>query len=315
MRNETKLVIVFVIVMIMGLSSLGFGQKEFLTVNGRKVEIFISGLENNQPGKPIIILENGMATKYDYWKTIINEVSKTSVVFSYNRPRIGESENDSLPPTVAHINSNLKAMLTEKGLNPPYLLVGHSFGGAYIRSFASKHPKEIAGLIFVDPIDFTKKGDDGDLPYLEIGLTKHQIDSMFAKPYTKFKEKLYEEMPNFYVEEVKISSQLTKNDFKDCDSTPLPDVPVHFIKAGEYPKGPDDRGVTSFDKEKLFRINNNIQMKRWIELINPIKYGKLIYLSNSGHFVPKDDPETIITSIRLALNDFDKIQKEKAIKE
>lgn len=205
-------------------------------------------------------------------------------------------------------------MLIEKGLNPPYLLVGHSFGGAYIRSFASKHPEEIAGLIFVDPIDFTKKGDDGDLPYLEIGLTKHQIDSMFAKPYTKFKEKLYEEMPNFYVEEVKISSQLTRNDFKDCDSIPLPDVPVHFIKAGEYPKGPDDRGETSFDKEKLFRINNNIQMKRWIELLNPLKYGKLIYLSNSGHYIPKDDPETIITSIRLALNDYDRIQKQTEIK-
>jgi hypothetical protein len=114
---------------------------------------------------------------------------------------------------------------------------------------------------------------------------------------------------------VKISSQLTQNNFKDCDSIPLPDVPVHFIKAGEYPKGPDDRGETIFDKEKLFRINNNIQMKRWIELLNPLKYGKLIYLSNSGHNIPKDDPETIITSIRLALNDYDRIQKEKAIKE
>jgi len=310
-----KQIIITAIVIILGLSSFGFGQKDIMTVNGRKVEVFISGLENNQPGKPVIVLENGMATKYEYWKTVINEVSKTSVVFSYNRPRIGESENDSLPPTVAHINSNLKSMLLEKELYPPYLLVGHSFGGAYIRSFASKHPEEIAGLIFVDPIDFTKKGDDGDLPYLEIGLTKHQIDSMFAKPYTKFKEKLYEDMPNYYVEEVKISSQLTKNDFKDCDSTPLPDVPVHFIKAGEYPKRPDDRGVTSFDKKKLFRINNNIQMKRWIELLNPLKYGKLIYLSNSGHYIPEDDPETIIKSIWLALNDYNKIQKEKGIKE
>jgi len=220
MRKEFWRVTIYAVVMLLGFSTFGFGQKEFMTVNGKKIEVFISGLENNQPGKPVIVLENGMATKYDYWKNIINEVSNTSAVFSYNRPRIGESENDSLPPTVEHINSNLKSMLLEKGLNPPYLLVGHSFGGAYIRSFASKHPEEIAGLIFVDPIDFTKKGDDGDLPYLEIGLTKHQIDSMFAKPYTKFKEKLYDEMPNFYVEEVKISSQLTQNDFKIATAYP-----------------------------------------------------------------------------------------------
>lgn len=297
--------------MIIGISSYSFGQKEFLTVNGKKVEISISGLENNQKDKPVIVFENGMASKYGNWETVINEVAKNSAVFSYNRPRIGESENDSLPPTTKHIINNLRKMLLEKGLNPPYLLVSHSFGGAYIRSFASSYPDEIAGLIFVDPIDFTKKKGDGDLPYLEIGLTQHQIDSMFAKPYKKFKEKLYADMPNFYVEEVKISSQLTATEFKECDSTPLPDVPVHFIMAGGYPKTPDDRGETIFDKQKLFRIDNNLKMKRWIALLEPLKYGKFIYCSNSGHFVMKDDPETVISSIKLALMDYDKIQKGK----
>ncbi|MCF8260462.1 MAG: alpha/beta hydrolase [Melioribacteraceae bacterium] len=304
-------VVISVILLIIGLSDYGFGQKEFMTLNGSKIEVFTSGQENNQPGKPVIVFENGMATKYDYWKNIINEVSNTSVVFSYNRPRIGESENDNLPPTMEHINGNLKSMLLEKGLNPPYLLVGHSFGGAYIRSFASKYPEEIAGLIFVDPIDFTKKKGYGALPYLEIGLTQHQIDSMFAKPYDDFKEKLFAEMPNYYVEEVKISGQLTKNEFKDCDSTALPDVPVHFILAGGYSNEGDDRGETIFDKKKLFRINNNLKMKRWTALLDPLKYGKLIYLSNSGHYIPNDDPETIITSIQLALNDYENIQKEK----
>lgn len=311
MKNPVKRALKLTIVMILGLSSFGFGQKEFINVNGKKVEIFTSGLENNQKGKPVIVFENGMASKYGNWETVINEVSKTSAIFSYNRPRIGESENDSIPPTTKHIVENLRKMLLEKGLKPPYLLVSHSFGGAYIRSFASNHPDEIAGLIFVDPIDFTKKKGHGDLPYLEIGLTQHQIDSMFAKPYAKFKEKLYAEMPNFYVEEVKISSQLTADEFKECDSTPLPDVPVHFIMAGGYPKTPDDRGETIFDKKKLFRIDNNLKMKRWIALLEPLQYGKFFYCSNSGHYIMKDDPETVISSIKLALNDYAKIEKEK----
>ncbi len=311
MRKKVKRVTIYAIVMILGFCSFGFGQREFITVNGKKVEIFTSGLENNQKDKPVIVFENGMASKLDNWMTVINEVSKTSAIFSYNRPRIGESENDSLPPTTKHIVENLRKMLLEKGLKPPYLLVSHSFGGAYIRSFASYYPEEIGGLIFVDPIDFTKKKGDGDLPYLEIGLTKHQIDSMFAKPYDKFIEKLYAEMPNFYVEEVKISRQLTKTEFEECDRTPLPDVPVHFIMAGGYPKTPDDRGATSFDKVKLFRIDNNIKMKRWIALLDPLKYGKFFYCSNSGHSVQTDDPETVISSIKLALNDYAKIQKEK----
>lgn len=301
--------------MFLGLSSYGFGQKEFINVNGKKIEIFTSGLENNQKDKPVIVFENGMASRYGNWETVINKVSKKSAVFSYNRPRIGESENDSIPPTTKHIVENLRKMLLEKDLKPPYLLVAHSFGGAYIRSYASYFPDEIAGLIFVDPIDFTKKKGYGSLPYLEIGLTQHQIDSMFAKPYDNFKEKLYAEMPNFYVEEVKISSELNANGFEECTSTPLPDVPVHFIMAGGYSTEGEDRGETIFDKQKLFRINNNLKMKRWIELLDPLKYGKFFYCSNSGHNVMKDDPETVISSIQLALNDYDRIQKAKSIKE
>ncbi len=312
MRYSLKRILIFVIVMILVLSSFCFGQKEFINVNGKKMEIFIAGLENKQKDKPVIVFENGMATKLDKWKTVIEEVSKTSAVFSYNRPRIGESENDSLPPTTKHIVNNLRKMLLEKGLRPPYLLVSHSFGGAYIRSYASYYPDEIAGLIFVDPVDFTKKKGDGDLPYLEIGLTQHQIDSMFAKPYKDFVENLYAEMPNFYVEEVKILRQLTKTEFKECDSIPLPDVPVHFIKAGGYPKNPEKR-ETLYDKVKMFRIDNNLKMKRWIALLDPLQYGKLFYCSSSGHYMQEDDPETVIASIKLALIDYDKIQKTKKI--
>lgn len=314
MRNSKKQIMISAIVMILGLSSFGFGQKEFINVDGKKMEIFIAGLENNKKDKPVIVFENGMATKLDKWKTIIEEVSKTSTVFSYNRPRIGESENDSLPPTTKHIVDNLRKMLLEKGFKPPYLLVAHSFGGAYIRSYASYYPDEIAGLIFVDPVDFTKKKGDGDLPYLEIGLTQHQIDSMFAKPYKKFVENLYADVPNFYVEEVKILRQLTKTEFEECDSIPLPDAPVHFIQAGGYPKNPEKR-ETIYDKVKLFRIDNNLKMKRWLALLNPLQYGKYFYCSNSGHYMQEDEPETIITSIKLALIDYDRIQKGKTIKE
>jgi pimeloyl-ACP methyl ester carboxylesterase len=285
-----------------------FASLDFITLNGYKVEVYTSGMLNNQINKPVIVFENGMADTYDRWKAIIDEVSKTNAVFAYNRPRIGESADDSLPPTTEHIVTNLRKMLLEKGLKPPYLLVSHSFGGAYIRSFASYYPNEIAGLIFIDPIDFTKKGDMGDQPYLEIGLTQYQIDSIFGQPYKNFIEKLYTEMPKYYVEEVKISRQLTKTDFAECDRNPLPDVPVHFIKAGGFT---NSEPPTIYDREKMWRINSNIQMKRWLELLYPLKYGKLFYCSNSSHFVQADEPDLVISSIKLALIDYDKIQKAK----
>jgi pimeloyl-ACP methyl ester carboxylesterase len=288
-----------------------FPNVELIPVNGFKVETVTFGMENNQNGKPVIVFENGMATGYNLWESVIETISKKSCVFAYNRPRIGDSEDDSTPPTMQHIVDNLRKILLEKGLKPPYLLVGHSFGGAYIRSFASFYPNEIAGLIFVDPVDFTKIKDYGNLPYLEIGLTLHQIDSLFGQKYDNFLEKLYAEMPHFYVEEVKISVAISSTDFEECNRNPLPDVPVHFIMAGGYPTAPDERGETIFDKEKLWRADHNIRMKRWIELLNPLKYGKFIYCSNSGHYIQKDDPEVIVSSINLALGDYYKFLEKK----
>lgn len=284
-----------------------YANIDFVTLNGYKVEVYTAGMENNRSNKPVIVFENGMADAYDRWKAIIDEVSKTNTVFAYNRPRIGESEDDSLPPTTKHIVNNLRGILLNKGLKPPYLLVSHSFGGAYIRSFASNYPNEIAGLIFVDPVDFTKKAGMGDLPYLEIGLTQYQIDSIFGQPYKNFIETLYTEMPKYYVAEVKILRQLTKTDFEECDRNPLPDVPVHFIKAGGYTSS---EPPTIYDREKMWRINSNIQMKRWLQLLYPLKYGKLFYSSSSGHMVQNDDPEIIISSIKLALHDYNKISKQ-----
>jgi hypothetical protein len=116
-------------------------------------------------------------------------------------------------------------------------------------------------------------------------------------------------MPGFYVEEVKISRALNASEFKECDRNPLPDVPVHFIQAGGFSLSANEK-PTIYDREKMWRINNNLKMKRWIALLDPLKYGKFFYSSSSGHFVQVDDPKLLIYSIKLALNDYDKINNE-----
>ncbi len=90
-------------------------------------------------------------------------------------------------------------MLIENGLEPPYLLGGHSFGACYIRSFATYFPDEISGLIFVDPHDFTKKIGFGRFPYQEIGLKELQFDSLFAV-YNKYEKEFLASGPKYIVE-------------------------------------------------------------------------------------------------------------------
>ena len=286
-----------------------FPNLVLIPVNGFMVEMVTYGMENNQKGKPVIVFENGRGTDFEYWLPIINEVSKGNAAFAYNRPRIGSSEDDHQLPTVEHITETLRQSLLAKGLNPPYLFVGHSWGAAYIRCFASLYPDEVAGLIFVDPHDFVKKADGGRLPYREIGLTENQIDSLFDA-YDKSADEYMAQWPKFVVEEMKAQREFSKTGYKICNRNPLPDVPVHFIMAGGYPINPDEKSGL-YDQKKMFRINNNIMMNNWIDLINPLKYGKFFYCSNSGHFIQKDDPEIIIASVKMALSDYDKIQKVK----
>jgi len=284
------------------------GQSNFMIVNGKKVEVITVGLENNQGDRPVVVFENGRGSKFDSWEKVIKEISKESVVFAYNRPRIGKSEDDSIPPTMKHIVDNLRKMLLDKGLKPPYLLVGHSFGAAYIRSFASYYPNEIAGLIFVDPHDFTKKVGFGRLPYQKIGLTEHQIDSIFAV-YEKYGEDYIKNGPRQQVEEVKIQGELGRSGHEECYRNPLPDVPVYFIQAGGFGISPDEP-PTIYDREKLFRINSTLERDRWLELLYPLKYGRLFYVSKSGHAVQIDDPELVIDCITLAISDYSKIRKK-----
>ena len=219
-RNKILLVALFI-----GFLCNLYGQENFIQVNGKSVEIMISGLEHNQANKPVIVFENGRGSAFDYWKAVMSVVSKESVAFAYNRPRIGKSEDDNMPPSMKHIVDNLRKMLTEKGLNPPYLLVGHSFGACYIRSFASYYPDEIAGLVFVDPHDFTKKKGDGRLPYQEIGLTEEQIDSLFAS-YEYYGEQFLLNGPRHQVEEVKIQGELAETGHEECNRIPLSNIQI-----------------------------------------------------------------------------------------
>lgn len=301
--NKNK---VLIIILISAINYYCFGQGDFMIVNDKKIEVLTAGLENNQNNKPVIVFENGRGSTFNSWETVINDMSQDYAVFAYNRPRIGLSEDDSIPPTMKYIVDNLREMLKAKGLNPPYLLVGHSFGACYIRSFASYYPGEIAGLIFVDPHDFTKKKGFGRLPYQEIGLTEQQIDSIFAT-HAMYYEQFLINAPKYHVEEAKIQGKLSETGHEECNLNHLPNIPVHFIMAGGFTLYPEET-PTIYDREKMFRINSNIQMKRWLELLYPLKYGKFFYSSNSEHAIQKDDTDLVISSIRLAIGDYEKIR-------
>ena len=116
-------------------------------------------------GDVTVVFESGLGDDWTPWEAVADEVAERAQTFAYSRPGYGQSDPSAEPRDAAHIVEELRALLTVRGRVPPYLLVGHSFGGAYMELYAKAHPDEVEGVVLVDPRhrDFTSACEEADL--------------------------------------------------------------------------------------------------------------------------------------------------------
>ena len=103
-------------------------------------------------GSPTVVLEAGIAATSLSWRLVQDEVAKFSRVASYDRAGLGWSDPASQPLTLTRLVDDLHTLLQVAQLPPPYVLVGHSFGGLIVRAYAQRYPTETAGLVLVDAV-------------------------------------------------------------------------------------------------------------------------------------------------------------------
>ncbi len=113
--------------------------------DGRRMNLYCTG-ENG----PVVILDAGFGGSTFSWGTLQPKLSGFRAC-SYDRAGMGFSDPGPLPRDVTHRAADLAALLKASGLPGPYILVGHSLGGLDVRLFAFQHPKDVAGLVLVDP--------------------------------------------------------------------------------------------------------------------------------------------------------------------
>lgn len=98
-----------------------------------------------------MILEAGASSFSLDWSLVQPEIAKSNRVCSYDRARLGWSDPGG-PQTAANIVENLKSLLTAVKEEGPYIMVGASMGGVYVRLFQIRYPGQVAGLVLVDPV-------------------------------------------------------------------------------------------------------------------------------------------------------------------
>lgn len=101
-------------------------------------------------GTPTVILDAGLGDSWLTWQRIQPEVAKTTRACAYDRAGLGYSDPGPLPRDSRRIVAELHALLARANIVPPYILVGHSFGGFNTRLYAYTYPDEVAALVLVD---------------------------------------------------------------------------------------------------------------------------------------------------------------------
>jgi pimeloyl-ACP methyl ester carboxylesterase len=101
---------------------------------------------------PAVIFESGISATCLNWSQVRAKAEGFARACSYDRAWLGWSDPAKSPRTTSAIVDELHALLEAAQISPPYILVGHSFGGLLVRAYAAKHPGQVAGLVLVDPL-------------------------------------------------------------------------------------------------------------------------------------------------------------------
>jgi len=115
-------------------------------VGGHSLNIDCSG-----SGGPAVILESGGGGYGGYgWRLVQSEVAKFTTACWYDRAGEGWSDPAPTARSSKTIVRDLHELLQRAPVAGPYVLVGHSIGGEYVRAFTAKFPSEVAGVVLVD---------------------------------------------------------------------------------------------------------------------------------------------------------------------
>jgi pimeloyl-ACP methyl ester carboxylesterase len=266
-------------------------------------------------GKPTVVLEAAQGDSSLDWRGVQEAVAEFTRVCAYDRPGLGWSSPAAKVLTADQIAENLRQALEAAGERGPYVLVGHSIGGVYVRAFAQKYPEDVAGLVLVDSAHENQQQRMPAATMKELQVIKRlasvlRVLAPFGIPRAlKLADRLQgeyfaadiraEAMARMYqthffrsllneVKAVEVSTSQT-----DPPAT-LNEVPLIVLSRGSLNPGlPDEE----FEWQK--QCWNALQR----ELTMLSSNSRQIVAEKSGHYIHHDQPELVVDAIRLLVEE------------
>jgi pimeloyl-ACP methyl ester carboxylesterase len=115
---------------------------------GLRLHVRIAG--EPAPDRPTVVLEAGLGGMSSNWAWIQPELAQETRVVSYDRAGLGWSESSGGPHDAHTLARQLRTALRSAGVEGPYVVVGHSLGGLFVRAFADLYADEVVGMVLLD---------------------------------------------------------------------------------------------------------------------------------------------------------------------
>jgi pimeloyl-ACP methyl ester carboxylesterase len=245
-----------------------------IAVGGYQVQMAEQG-----SGRYTVIFESGFGTGLETWRKVAPEVAKSAHVLSYSRAGHGGSDPRPEPRSIMESSRELDQLVAAAKLQPPFILVGHSYGGLLARAFALRHPGQVAGMVLVDPAD---EGFNPALRRLDARRAADDDRQFDALVPSKFKAE-YEAL----------KPVLDRGALPPPLDGKLPDVPVVVLTS-----------VQQLAKPEFFLQSvEAVAIKRDLhaDFLRQFSDGSQVLTLRSGHNIQQEEPELVIEAVRKVM--------------
>lgn len=276
-ENMKKLVF---LVYLISFSAFASGQ---LTTINPSITLYSEHYPNlHAKFKGTIVFENGSGTDMNEWKSnhqFFQCVQQMGSLFLYDRNGLGKSPPDLLlsrqhPITGKLVSANLLALLKQRHIKPPYLLVAHSYGAIYAGYFALKYPYLVKGLLLVDPVPKSFHFSKELMQKYQSGVNEatKQSASYMYKHYKGSEAEVTYQLLGFAESKRSIKQLGSINN----------SIPVIIISS------------TSMEKEKRIEEDWYDSQKQWLNHNPNSKIMRVI----SNHFIQLEQPQTVCQQMK-----------------
>jgi pimeloyl-ACP methyl ester carboxylesterase len=297
----------------------------------------ISGPDRHDPNQPVVVIMHGVTSTMSEWPAARRELAAFARVLDYDRVGYGLSDEapaDDYSPTAVTIAHELNALLAATGIAPPYVTVGHSWGGVLTLEFLDSRPDvaDVAGMVFVDagvPHHFDvlpMVWREADMAAVAAGVDFAAVTGL--KAHTALSD---DEWAAFEAEEDPGNAKHVRQ--AERENAVFPDTYTALRRKGILERRPPVlgdcpvcvvRGNTELDYEKLLEAGvaqgngteeQRARLQRVVEGLQETDTGlqrQFLQLSSKGHFIQAPltsghnvqitDPQCIADGVRWVLD-------------